>query len=429
MHKQCRSVGLCAAALAELWTVDVAKVRPGVKPVMKPCMYGMMNPAEPTPAAPFRVAAIRVVALLLAVLVPAVLVLVGVEAVARLQGPAPHQGRYIPDPLLNHAFAPNLDVSFSPKGIEPYAFRTNSMGLRASREYAIPKPAGVFRILICGDSFVEGFSEARSMPAAVAVALGPTVAARGLQLEVINAGVGSYAPTLHYFALLYRWLQLQPDLVVLVPDVTDAYDDAVRYAPLVMRDNQGMPVGVAPSMTSIKRELRRRMITSLSPASVDFWVAAGAEHLVSVAHVFDAHLREYLDAYPDLVAVIRSDVEHFPIYDIHNPQTAQWLSVSLTWIERIDVLLKQRGVPMVLATYPHLLQLQQPPLADYFAAYAPLAQRLGILHHHVDGALRVPEGAQTLYIEGDMHMNEAGLTAWGADLGAFLRAHLGGWLP
>src|SRR5262249_22825023 len=86
---------------------------------------------------------------------------------------------------------------------------TNSEGVRGQREYANPKPPGITRILIFGDSFTFGDE----------VADDETCAARLEQMlpgtEVVNLGVHGYG---HDQMLLYLeevGARYQPDVVLL----------------------------------------------------------------------------------------------------------------------------------------------------------------------------------------------------------------------
>lgn len=81
---------------------------------------------------------------------------------------------------------------------EPFLYRLNpahgeisSQGLR-DREYAIPKPAGAFRILMLGDSIVYGSGFPRAELFTEIMETSTPRSADGRMLEVINAGVRGY---------------------------------------------------------------------------------------------------------------------------------------------------------------------------------------------------------------------------------------------
>ncbi len=127
----------------------------------------------------------------------------------------------VDDPVRHHRWKPNARGRV--RGIE---YETNSLGLR-DHEYAAPKPAGVFRILMLGDSFTEGWT--LPLVGVVAKRLEQSLALRcPSQYEVINAGNASYSPILEYLLLKDIGPRLRPDLVLLSFDMTDVHDDFIR---------------------------------------------------------------------------------------------------------------------------------------------------------------------------------------------------------
>jgi len=91
---------------------------------------------------------------------------------------------------------------------------TNTHGLRGpERDY--PKPPGVKRVLVLGDSFVEAaqVSEAEGL----VTRLEDRLNARGQQrYEVLNAGVGGWGTGQQYLFLQHEGHRYDPDLVVVV---------------------------------------------------------------------------------------------------------------------------------------------------------------------------------------------------------------------
>jgi lysophospholipase L1-like esterase len=155
----------------------------------------------------------RSLAIFLGILVP----LLAFEAVLRIFGPIV-PGYYdtgsflMRHPTLGHFHVPNFDgwrrapeftsrISISP------------LGLRDPRgSYA--KPAGTYRILLLGDSFIEATQvQADEMIARrLEVALNQGAPNR---VEVINAGVGGYSTGQELLLLEEEGVKYEPDLVVL----------------------------------------------------------------------------------------------------------------------------------------------------------------------------------------------------------------------
>jgi hypothetical protein len=106
----------------------------------------------------------------------------------------------------------------------------NAQGLRGP-EVAVPKPAGTYRVLVLGDSVVEGaqVQQEATMPARLAGEL----AAVGLggPIETINAGVAGFGTGQQLLFLQHEGTALDPDLVVLVFTIAnDVADNGVSVA-------------------------------------------------------------------------------------------------------------------------------------------------------------------------------------------------------
>ena len=158
------------------------------------------------------------------------------------------------DPVIHHRLIPSSvseyrDPEFS------YDQHVNSLGLRGP-EVSRAKPAGDYRILVLGDSFALGVGVADDESFA---ALLPTRlrAVDGRRVQVLNAGVSSYAPILSYLQLTTELGDLGADLVVLALDVSDLLQEHV-YRQVASFDSQGLPVSVAASTAPGKPSLRIR---------------------------------------------------------------------------------------------------------------------------------------------------------------------------
>jgi lysophospholipase L1-like esterase len=126
------------------------------------------------------------------------------------------------DRVLDHRLKPHCEGLVKSQDFE-IKIKTNSWGLR-EREIEKNKPEGVFRVLILGDSFAQGwgvdvqdrFSEQASR---LLQAAGKT------NIEIINAGVNSYSPLLEFEYLRNIGIEFDPDMVVVVLDWSDLHDD------------------------------------------------------------------------------------------------------------------------------------------------------------------------------------------------------------
>jgi hypothetical protein len=106
----------------------------------------------------------------------------------------------------------------------------NDLGFRGPR-VECEKPAGVFRIVVIGDSqsFGSGVAEEESWPAVLARTVAPLVG--GARIEVMNCAVPGYDAEQSAIALETRWLAYAPDLVLLGYFVNDPALPGIRTGP------------------------------------------------------------------------------------------------------------------------------------------------------------------------------------------------------
>src|SRR6516164_523555 len=118
------------------------------------------------------------------------------------------------DPLIGHEHRP-----FAHAHLMGVDVATNSLGHR-DYEYPVERQPGVPRIMMLGDSFVEGWG----------VAFDETITKRlermfrdsGRKVEVMNTGVGNYGSVQEVEAFMTRDTKFNPDIVVLNFDFRSA---------------------------------------------------------------------------------------------------------------------------------------------------------------------------------------------------------------
>ncbi len=135
--------------------------------------------------------------------------------------------RYVEhDPRLGWRKKPGARVRY-----ERREYRTevaiNSLGLR-DPERAYAAPAGTFRVLALGDSFVEGYTV--DMDRTVTQVLERTLRAPGCPVEVLNAGTAGYSTDQEYLFHLDQGVRYAPDVVLLFAYYNDLLSNtAVNY--------------------------------------------------------------------------------------------------------------------------------------------------------------------------------------------------------
>lgn len=134
----------------------------------------------------------------------------------------------VKDELLHHKLEPNCSGKIKTKDYT-IGIKTNSFGFRDT-EPVIPKPEGFYRILILGDSFAEGWGvEVENRFDMIARKLLSSLEFPETEkippVEIVNTGVRSHSPILHLEYLRNEGLSLNPDMVILLFDMSDLHDD------------------------------------------------------------------------------------------------------------------------------------------------------------------------------------------------------------
>jgi Flp pilus assembly protein TadD/lysophospholipase L1-like esterase len=126
------------------------------------------------------------------------------------------------DPILGFELKANYRCA-TPDFIQTYE-RTNAHGQR-DRERIVPKPEGIRRILLLGDSVVEGYG----LPESETISRQLEALYQDGSTEVLNFGVSAYCTRAEIELLEVKGLQFEPDTVVLV-FVENDFDNFNREA-------------------------------------------------------------------------------------------------------------------------------------------------------------------------------------------------------
>jgi len=133
-------------------------------------------------------------------------------------GPQPTINRF--DPELGWSKTPSSKAERKTREFD-VTYTINSLGLRDDEMASPKKPAGTYRVLMLGDSFVLGYTVDRKD--LFVDQLEKWWQAEGRKVDVINAGTEGYSTDQEV-----RWLDLhgkefEPDLVVIFPYDNDIY--------------------------------------------------------------------------------------------------------------------------------------------------------------------------------------------------------------
>jgi hypothetical protein len=133
----------------------------------------------------------------------------------------------IHDPYFHHTLAPNFD-GVDRWGETHYRVITNSLGFKDATTRQVPLQSDEHRVLLIGDSYTEGIGvEIQDTFAGMLYRAGQ---ARTPKIEFLNAGVGSYSPTLYYAKVKHLIeIGLKFDELVVLPDLSDIQDEVLFY--------------------------------------------------------------------------------------------------------------------------------------------------------------------------------------------------------
>jgi len=131
-----------------------------------------------------------------------------------------------PSDVYHHDLRERVDTD-GVWGATRYRVRTNSLGFKDRAVREVPLESAGRRVLLIGDSFTEGVGVEYGETFAGIVA--ESFADRGV--EVLNAAVISYAPTIYYSKIRYLIdeVGLEFDEVVVFLDISDIEDEAFFY--------------------------------------------------------------------------------------------------------------------------------------------------------------------------------------------------------
>ena len=231
---------------------------------------------------------------------------------------------------------------------------------------------------------------------------------RSTQYQVINCGTSSYSPLLHLLRYKHQLHRLRPDEVIVNIDLTDIYDDNVRYRAGAVFAEDGEPLSAGPARFSTK-ELMDGLRFRFYTARLFFGRPRGHELLPTEENVFAYH-------------------------DELSPDSARWqqhVGFTIDLLRRLVDNIRTSGARVTLTMYPYREQIR--PLGSgpvwnraFEARVAALAGDLDVPFYSAYDDIRalLMQGAR-LYWTNDSHFNPDGQRAWSEAFARYYVARLG----
>ncbi|MFH1442094.1 MAG: hypothetical protein ABIH18_08670 [Candidatus Omnitrophota bacterium] len=137
---------------------------------------------------------------------------------------------YIYDNIAGHVHKPYAirEYKWQEYRKEKIIIKTNNMGFREDADTLRIKPLNTIRILVTGDSHVDGvLDNSESFPNQLEKLLNKE--SKDSHFEVINGGTGYYGPH-NYYGFLKKFLYLHPDIFIVTVYLGNDFLDAVEFA-------------------------------------------------------------------------------------------------------------------------------------------------------------------------------------------------------
>lgn len=244
------------------------------------------------------------------------------------------------DAIVHHRLLPNTHSALYSRDFS-YIQRVNNLGVRG-RDLEAKKAGGTVRIAMLGDSFTmgKGVQDDETFSALLEKKLNLHSTR---SIEILNAGVDSYAPILSFLQLRNQLLSYGPDLVILNLDMSDLLQE-LAYRQRAVYDSNG-------ELSGIDGRLDQLHLTRTQKARN--WINE---------HLYFSRLLVY---YVQRWAHKTPGISVANVVGIANPailahtlnkggttaQRAQWAQL-FTSISSIQSLCDAKDIPFLLTTYP-----------------------------------------------------------------------------
>lgn len=296
-------------------------------------------------------------------------------------------------PVYHHSLKPNNSFDGARWGNLIYPVRTNSLGFRDREVREVPLQGDQYRLVLIGDSFTEGL--ALPWEDTFAGMLAERLAPRGV--EVLNAGVVSYAPSVYLKKVTYliENVKLRFDHLVVFIDLSDIQDEYRNYK---IEPESGSVVNKRPEGLD---DILKRFV---------------ADHtiLMNAASTWIRHLRKRDENIDDQIGERRCLWTIDP--DLFEEYGRAGLAAATDRMDELAAFLGARDIQLTVAVYPWPDQIEHRDLeSKQVVHWRTWAERHGAGFIDCFPAFIDERPAREViaadFIPGDVHMNRAGNAA------------------
>ncbi|MFQ6103078.1 MAG: hypothetical protein ACE5OP_02165 [Candidatus Glassbacteria bacterium] len=139
---------------------------------------------------------------------------------------------FIPDETAGHVHKTNtrLEITWTEHPEGSIFMSSNNLGFREDEDTPVSKPPDTYRILVTGDSHIDGFiNNSESFPNRLEILLNKK--ASNQRYEVLNGATSHYGPY-NYLGFMKKYSYLEPDMFVVVLYTGNDFGEALQTAEL-----------------------------------------------------------------------------------------------------------------------------------------------------------------------------------------------------
>lgn len=311
------------------------------------------------------------------------------------------------NPFYHHDFLPNQDAA-TEWGDSKYRILTNSLGFRDATVRDVPLVSNQKRILLMGDSFIEGMgvSYENSMAGILDESL------KAGKIDVLNASSVSYSPKLYFLKTRYLIEQkhLNFDELYIFIDISDPHDEIIyKYW------EPGSESAFASTLDSMNKFFQKHSFL------YSYWAARRRLNSAeTINNVFPAEgsadARFWIQGLDEYLRRAEPEKDRF-IWPNKRAALDEWgregLALCKQYITEIHKLCIQHGIRLTIVVYPSPYQLTAANLGGIPVTFwQEFAEESGIGFLNLFSVFIGNEPPEIVYpkyfIKGDVHWNEAG---------------------
>ena len=285
----------------------------------------------------------------------------------------------------------------------------DSDGIRINKlrpHYANEKK--VFKILFMGDSFMEGFDDAHTLPQHVWQYLQKTEL-RDVPMSFLNAGCGSYSPAIYIPQAKLLIPKLKPDFLVIDIDETDLGNDYISYKHLIVRDDSGKIIRVK------RAPLHYAFLSGLLKIKKQpFYITRLISKIIHTRIYIPYITRKYRQRDPREALLFSKD--NSPGWENRYNHEISFFENNINELIETLIELMGRRQKILFIHHPHLRHIQPDPHAGYWnplisSIVQASTKKYGVAFYDSTDELKKAFGgkADEYYISEDMHFNDRGL--------------------